>query len=117
MAAVTVHLRSGDFSLCPNHQITWALSGGLAISLNEGVSEGKPCVLCGSPSCATLHDFKFDKKHTDIDWPVCRKHLDSWIKRHLLPEEVLKIRKLAGCDTFDTHDDFYDQEGNSIQPV
>ena len=76
------------------------------------------CVLCG---CAvkgiTVHDFKFDAQRTDVDWQLCPKDAIGWLLRRLTPYQVLKIRKLAGGETFHTHSDFYNNNGKSLQPV
>lgn len=76
------------------------------------------CVLCGCDiKGITVHDFKFDDERTEVDWQLCPNHAIFWMLRRLSPEQVQKIRELAGGDTFHTHGDFYDKEGNSIQPV
>jgi len=78
-----------------------------------GYDKERPCVLCGHPLLgATIHDFKFDEKRTRIDWPVCPNHLATWVVRRLTPEQVKMLRQIAGCETFATHEDFYDEDGN-----
>jgi hypothetical protein len=80
--------------------------------------KGFNCVLCGcGVKGITVHDFKLDKKRTEVDWQLCPNHALLWVLRRLTPEQVLKVRKLAGGDTFATHGDFYDHVGNSVQPV
>ena len=77
------------------------------------------CVLCGcNEKGITVHDFKMGNNpgHGDIDWQLCPNCSHRWIRRHLTPDEVLKVRKLAKGDTFHTHDDFYDESGESLQP-
>ena len=76
------------------------------------------CVLCGCETKGiTVHDFKFDKARTDVDWQLCPNHSLTWLLRRLEPEQVEKVRSIAGCETFHTHGDFYDAEGYSVQPV
>ena len=75
------------------------------------------CVICNHDSIgATFHDFKFDKDGTPIHWALCRNctvlmanlSLESWM--------VKKLWGIAGGETFLTHYDFYDEDGNALQP-
>ena len=76
------------------------------------------CVLCGCDvKGVTIHDFKFDKARTDVDWQLCPNHGLTWALRRLTPEQVKRVRELAGGETFHTHGDFYDEAGRSLQPV
>jgi hypothetical protein len=73
------------------------------------------CVFCDHPfPAATLHDFKFDEARTPFDYAVCQNHLLLLAMHRLQPADVLKLRKLAGSDVFNVHDDFYDEEGNAV---
>lgn len=86
----------------------------------KGIAAGRtpPCVLCGTEVLgATFHDFKFDEARTLIDWPVCPNHVVPFATRNLAPCHVLRLREIAGGDTFLTHGDFYDERGNSLQPI
>ena len=79
------------------------------------------CVECGErvEGC-TVHDFKFDEQRTRIEWhfcPNCSVGLAVRLLRHALrPDEVKLLWERAGMETFMTHDDFYDEEGNALQP-
>lgn len=76
------------------------------------------CVLCGSEvKGITVHDFKMSKGRTGIDWQLCPNHAIKWILRELSDLDVKLIRTLAGGDTYHTHDDFYDTNGISLQPI
>ena len=70
------------------------------------------CVLCGSlvPG-VTIHDFKMNAKRTEVSWMLCPNHAAIWIMHRLTPDQVLRLRKLAGGDTFHTHEDFYNEKG------
>lgn len=78
-----------------------------------------PCVGCGNHEVAgiTAHDFRFDADRTEIDWAFCPNCMLAFALRRLAPRVVRRMRQVAGCGTFYTHDDFYDEEGVSIQPV
>jgi hypothetical protein len=74
------------------------------------------CHLCSSVMKGiTVHDFMMGKGRSEIDWQLCPNHALVWVMRQLEPSDVLKIRSLAGGDTFHTH--FYDEAGNSLQPI
>lgn len=102
----------------PEPTVTWARCEACYEAATNVNHKERPCVLCGSPILgATIHDFKFDEKRTNIDWPVCPNHLATWVVRRLTPVEVKMLRQIAGCETFATHEDFYDEDGNSVQPM
>jgi len=80
--------------------------------------KGFRCVLCGCEvKGITVHDFKMDKKRTEVDWQLCPNHAFPWVSRRLTPGQVRELRKMAEGDTFHTHGDFYDELGRSVQPV
>lgn len=74
------------------------------------------CLLCENNVAATIHDFRFDEEHTQLDYDVCANHLTMLALLCLEPASVLKLRKLAKGDVFWSHDDFYDEDGNALQP-
>ncbi len=77
----------------------------------------RKCVLCGEEVVdATIHDFMLDYTRRELDWDLCPNDLIRWVGRRLTPVEVKKLRKLAGGDTFHTNSDFYDEDGNTLQP-
>ena len=76
------------------------------------------CALCGCEvEGITVHDFKMNKARTRVDWQLCPNHSLPWMLRRLTHAQVGMIRKIAGGETFHTHGDFYDEAGNSVQPV
>jgi len=75
------------------------------------------CIFCDHEhAAATIHDFKFDEARTPFDYAVCANHLCTLVLRCLPPADVLRLRRLAGADVFNVHDDFYDEGGNALQP-
>lgn len=96
----------------------WVVVHGKKVLKQDMKREKFECVLCGCEvKGITVHDFKFNASRTEVDWQLCPNHAIIWMMRRLQPDQVKKIRELAGCDTFATHGDFYDEAGNSVQPV
>jgi len=128
LLAVTLHRRIGtkpkSISLCPNHAIGWAIARNASVELLLTFTREAPlltpCFLCPPgafgpvQSDATVHDFKFDKKSTPVEWPCCDRHARAFQRHRLTPPEVKKLIAHAGV-TFMTHDDFYNEDGESIQ--
>lgn len=77
---------------------------------------GGTCVFCGSPTSATIHDFKFDEERTRVDYEVCANHLVLLALCHLPKADVQKLRGLVDGEVFYTHGDFYDEDGEALQP-
>ncbi len=78
---------------------------------------GRKCVLCGAEVVdATIHDVLMEDTSRELDWDLCPNDLIRWVGRRLTPVEVKRLRKLAGGETFHTHSDFYDEDGNTLQP-
>ena len=76
------------------------------------------CVLCDAQvRGATFYDFKFNKERTQLSWDMCPNHTIRCAMRMLSNSDVLLLRNLAGGETFITHDDFYDENGESLQPI
>lgn len=89
--------------------------------LDEAVSmmnlKSHECDLCGSKvgKGITYHDFRFDDTKTEIYWHFCLNCAPRVVCKSLKPEEVQKLREKAGAEeTFLTHYDFYDEEGNQV---
>lgn len=81
------------------------------------------CCMCGTSYHAgiTVHDFKFDEPRTPHDWHFCPNCSVTtgvrMISNALTPEEFKKLRAQVDVVTFQLHEDFYDDEGNALQPV
>lgn len=119
LLAVTLH-KSADVSLCPNHAVLWAIGNAIP-GMPPEAPPGRvlpDCCLCdegGENACATIHDFKFDDDRTEMEWKVCGVHARAFIRHTLKPADVKTLIAVAGCQTFLTHDDFYDEDGNALQ--
>jgi hypothetical protein len=97
---------------CPNCMIMSVLEGEI-----KSVKSDCRCLLCDSQKVAALiHDFKFDEERTHVEYSVCLYHCKRLIRKNLKPADVLKMRAHFGIDTFQIHDDFYDEKGNALQP-
>jgi hypothetical protein len=76
------------------------------------------CFACGAGMRGiTVHDFKHNDSNENIDFQFCPNHAIMWALRSLNPETIKKMRAHAGCETHTTHEDFYDENGNALQPV
>ncbi len=74
------------------------------------------CRICGEQiPGATIHDFMMEDSSKKVDWQVCPNHFAAVAFRKLDPQAVLKLRYLHGGDTFHTHNDFYDVNGDLAQ--
>jgi hypothetical protein len=74
------------------------------------------CRICGENiEGATIHDFMMDDPKKRVDWQVCPNHFAAVAFHQLDPQAVQKLRHLHGGDTYHTHDDFYDEEGQTVQ--
>ena len=107
---------------CDSEKIdfTEVLNGSLEVWTQEKIEPTRiiKCFACGiGMPGITVHDFKHSESHDEIDWQFCPNHAIMWALRRLEPETIRKMREAAGCDTHTTHDDFYDGDGNSVQPV
>lgn len=79
--------------------------------------EFSECVVCGVKIAGiTLYDFKLDEERTRLTWDFCPNHAILAVGHCLPSGVVMRMREIAGCETFATHDDFYDEVGNAVQP-
>ena len=102
-----------DVKVCPNCIIGLVLKQ----DIQPLWQADRKCVFCGSQMIAAkIHDFKHDGPSTRFEYDVCFNHIAPLVKKNLQPADVMKLRKAAGGDVFETHDDFYDEEGNALQP-
>jgi hypothetical protein len=109
-------------ALCPN-----CLSG-LAVGISDGDVEapvekdveagsGLECAACGAPkNAAMFNDFCVDGDHRIVKWPACAECLLQTVRLNLTPMKVKNLRAYAEGELFNTHDDFYDEYGNAVQP-
>jgi hypothetical protein len=104
-----------EVALCPNDLIVAALKG----ELKNAAEVELPCFFCGKPAIGLCVDFKMDQKADprDVEYAACAEHLEALAMRDLHPGEVSKLRDFYGEDTFMVHDDFYDEEGNAVEPA
>lgn len=101
------------------HPSTWLYGislHSLPPQVKKASPEHPPCVLCGKPSCAIEHDFKFDEERTRIDYHLCRKHFIDNQRLRLDKKSYFKIKEFAQGITFRIHDDFYTEKGRPVQP-
>lgn len=128
MTGLTLHRKTADASLCPNCAIVWAIGYLKAperaklAALGEFADQKMECCLCSAngianSAVATVHDFKFNEARTDVQWHVCEIHARTFERLNLHPNDVKALTKIAGVrETFMTHSDFYDEDGNAVQP-
>jgi hypothetical protein len=109
--------------LCPNCLVTMA--GGISDGDLEAPTEkdveagsGLECAACGSlKNAAMVNDFCVDDpKRRTVKWPACAECLREMAMLNLTPQKVKNLRAYAEGELFNTHDDFYDQFGNAVQP-
>jgi len=107
--------------VCANCFVMASIRG----KLGKLVASEGPCVICkalgGSiPSlkhggAGKIVEYKFDFARTEIEYSCCVEHMKAIADLNLRPNEVKALQGLFGV-TFNTHDDFYDEDGNAVQP-
>lgn len=79
------------------------------------------CTLCEHDAAGVAHDFFFDDDRTPIDYPLCADCMTAVVLHRLTPEQYRKLRDALGETSadisFNLHSDFYDADGNAVQPV
>lgn len=109
---ITIDDGKEKIALCPNHSIGYVLGMIPEDTMKKYPSDTRKeqvCEICGD--AGALY------KDGEAEFKLCKKHLESLLKRALKPEEFKKLYSRVG-NVYILHDDFYDPDtGEAIQPV
>lgn len=106
--------------LCPNHALLMVIRENffphhiLKTHSSQWKKENSICDACGKDG-EILYTTK-DENNQDLPIVLCKKDSKRLVKRNLTKSGYLKLRDKYGI-FHEIHDDFYDNFGNSLQPV
>lgn len=104
--------------LCPLHQILWAVGRLPGIEGAPTPHEPFTCEVTGETGEHVSRFIERRERLGDKDevWHLRHDILLRLIRKSLTPEEWRALVKTHGQDSFQLHEDFYDDEGNALQP-
>jgi hypothetical protein len=97
--------------LCPNHQIMYVLG-----MVKHTDMELSPSNLTLKKSCTLCAEQAIIFEDHDATYELCSTHMEKLIRRSLAPKEF-SVLYLKHGNTFLLHDDFYEDDGEAVQPV
>lgn len=96
--------------LCPNHQIMYFLG---IVKLTE--MELYPSKI-SDLSCAICGEQAIRFEDTDATYDLCGSHMIKLVRKSLSKQEF-SVLYLKHGKTYLMHDDFYDYDGEALQPM
>jgi hypothetical protein len=113
LVACELFVHSGSVLYCPNDAVMTVAK--LKNCLPALVTKSDPCALCGKPSCGRIFDFFIERGKGDLAYNVCLLHFQAVMGTCLTPAEFHMLTRQAGGITFNTHEDFYTDDGEAVQ--
>jgi hypothetical protein len=97
--------------LCPNHQIMYVLG-----KVKHEDMELMPSSITERSKCELCDELAIRFEDSETTYELCSHHMAKLIRHNLNREEFSKLYLKHG-NTFLLHDDFYEDDGEAIQPV